>query len=104
MGNTFSIIAFYKEISQQRSVDLSYFLDRTPGSLFKIWNKRRGACWEEGAQSKGGGGGGCLISNRRKRQKLKRTDNANKGTLQGHEINEMEKKVFFCTDSAVVEA
>ena len=103
MGNTFSIIAFYKEISQQRSVDLPYFLDRTPGSLFKIWNKRRGACWEEGAQSKGGGGG-CLISNRRKRQKLKRTDNANKGTLQGHEINEMEKKVFFCTDSAVVEA
>ena len=103
MGNTFSIIAFYKEISQQRSVDLSYFLDRTPGSLFKIWNKRRGACWEEGAQSKGGGGG-CLISNRRERQKLKRTDNANKGTLQGHEINEMEKKVFFCTDSAVVEA
>ena len=57
VGNTFSIIAFYKEISQQRSVDLSYFLDRTPGSLFKIWNKRRGACWEEGAQSKGEGGG-----------------------------------------------
>ena len=102
MGNTFSIIASYKEIYQQRSVDLSYFLDRTPGSLFKIWNKRRGACWEEGAQSKEGGGG--LISIAEKRQKLKRTDNANKGTLQGHEINEMEKKVFFCTDSAVVEA
>ena len=33
-----------------------------------------------------------------------RTDNANKGTLQGHEINEMEKKLFFCNDSAVVEA
>ena len=102
MGNTFSIIAFYKEISQQRSVDLSYFLDRTPGSLFKIWNKRRGACWEEGAQSKEGGGG--LISIAEKRQKLKRTDNANKGTLQGHEINEMEKKLIFCNDSAVVEA
>ena len=95
-------MAFYKEISQKSSVDLPYFLDKTPGHLFKIWNKRRGACWEEGAQSKGEGG--CLISNRRKRQKLKRTDNANKGTLQGHEINEMEKKVFFCTDSAVVEA
>ena len=102
MENTFSIIAFYKEISQKSSVDLPYFLDRTPGRLFKIWNKRRGACWEEGAQSKEGGGG--LISIAEKRQKLKRTDNANKGTLQGHEINEMEKKVFFCTDSAVVEA
>ena len=102
MGNTFSIMAFYKEISQKSSVDLPYFLDRTPGRLFKIWNKRRGACWEEGAQSKEGGGG--LISIAEKRQKLKRTDNANKGTLQGHEINEMEKKVFFCTDSAVVEA
>ena len=96
-------MAFYKEISQKSSVDLPYFLDRTPGRLFKIWNKRRGACWEEGAQSKGGVGG-CLKSNRRKRQKLKRTDNANKGTLQGHEINKMEKKLFFCTDSAVVEA
>ena len=95
-------MAFYKEISQKSSVDLPYFLDRTPGRLFKIWNKRRGACWEEGAQSKEGGGG--LISIAEKRQKLKRTDNANKGTLQGHEINEMEKKVFFCTDSAVVEA
>ena len=49
-------MAFYKEISQKSSVDLPYFLDRTPGHLFKIWNKRRGACWEEGAQSKGGGG------------------------------------------------
>ena len=102
MENTFSIIAFYKEISQKSSVDLPYFLDRTPGRLFKIWNKRRGACWEEGAQSKEGGGG--LISIAEKRQKLKRTDNANKGTLQGHEINEMEKKLFFCNDSAVVEA
>ena len=102
MGNTFSIMAFYKEISQKSSVDLPYFLDRTPGRLFKIWNKRRGACWEEGAQSKEGGGG--LISIAEKRQKLKRTDNANKGTLQGHEINEMEKKLIFCNDSAVVEA
>ena len=102
MENTFSIIAFYKEISQKSSVDLPYFLDRTPGRLFKIWNKRRGACWEEGAQSKEGGGG--LISIAEKRQKLKRTDNANKGTLQGHEINEMEKKLIFCNDSAVVEA
>ena len=49
-------MAFYKEISQKSSVDLPYFLDRTPGRLFKIWNKRRDACWEEGAQSKGGGG------------------------------------------------
>ena len=95
-------MAFYKEISQKSSVDLPYFLDRTPGRLFKIWNKRRGACWEEGAQSKEGGGG--LISIAEKRQKLKRTDNANKGTLQGHEINEMEKKLIFCNDSAVVEA
>ena len=95
-------MAFYKEISQKSSVDLPYFLDRTPGRLFKIWNKRRGACWEEGAQSKEGGGG--LISIAEKRQKLKRTDNANKGTLQGYEINEMEKKLFFCNDSAVVKA
>ena len=95
-------MAFYKEISQKSSVDLPYFLDRTPGRLFKIWNKRRGACWKEGAQSKEGGGG--LISIAEKRQKLKRTDNANKGTLQGHEINEMEKKLIFCNDSAVVEA
>ena len=95
-------MAFYKEISQKSSVDLPYFLDRTPGRLFKIWNKRRDACWEEGAQSKEGGGG--LISIAEKRQKLKRTDNANKGTLQGHEINEMEKKLIFCNDSAVVEA
>ena len=89
MGNTFSIIAFYKEI------------DRTPGSLFKI---KGGALAGRRGVNRRGKGGGCLISNRRKRQKLKRTDNANKGTLQGHEINEMEKKVFFCTDSAVVEA
>ena len=57
-----------------------------------------------GGRSIEGGRGGGLISIAEKRQKLKRTDNANKGTLQGHEINEMEKKVFFCTDSAVVEA